>query len=100
MHSVMISKSDAERLGLNEQSMEKRLEQVNKRLTRPVLEVLSPAIETHVMMYGTNFSNGVELLTWVSDVTRYAIAGLMEQGKVAKKLPGVKAEPPMPGQYL
>ena len=105
MHQISISRNDAKRLRLDAEKMQKRVKAVNARLRGPILELVSPVMESHVMMFGTKFDSGIEIADFVLDVSEYVISGLMEQGKLAKKLPAAtKVEKDSdhghPGQYL
>ena len=105
MHQISISRDDAKRLRLDADKMQKRVKAVNTRLRGPILELVSPVMESHVMMFGTEFKSGIEIADFVLDMSEYVISGLMEQGKLAKTLPAAKKGSTTegeghPGMYL
>lgn len=101
MHQISMSSANVASLNLDVTKLKKRAEAVEKKLGKSIVELVSPVVESHVMLFGTQFNNGVELAMFTSDVIEFVIAGLMEKGKIMKTLPGSKAEKDEhPGQYL
>lgn len=87
--------------------MDKRIAKVDEALTDPVMEILNPIIKNHGMMYGPTFDTGIELAMFVSNVTKFIIATLMEKNKLMKSLPGtskkekeLESKDKHPGTYL